>query len=240
MVEPLDLETLNAALEVAPPEAILQWAWQQFAPAMAATSSFQTQSLPLLHMIAASIPELPVYFLNTGFHFPETLRYRDELMASFGVNVQTITASMGHVGFQRQHGELHRTNPDLCCYINKVEPWQQIKVGLSAWISGIRRDQTENRRHTPVVSQERNGQYKVCPLATWTEKDVWRYINRHDLPVHPLLSAGYLSIGCAPCTRPVGGEEDTRAGRWAGQAKTECGLHTDPSTEATPRSSVDA
>jgi phosphoadenosine phosphosulfate reductase len=228
MEDTLDLETINAELEVATPEAILHWAWTQFAPAIAATSSFQTQSLPLLHMIACTTPELPVYFLDTGFHFPETLAYRDQLMAQLGVNVRTLTADMGHSAFRHQHGDLYRSNPDLCCYINKVEPWQRTKAGLTAWISGIRRDQTEHRRATPIVERARNGQYKVCPLATWSEADMWRYINRHDLPVHPLMSQGYLSIGCAPCTRPVTDGEESRAGRWAGQAKTECGLHTDP------------
>ena len=223
----LDLETINAELEVSTPEAVLHWAWQQFVPDIAATSSFQTQSLPLLHMIAATVPEMPVYFLDTGFHFGETLAFRDDLMAQFGVNVQTLTPVMGHVDFRRQHGDLYRSNPDLCCYINKVEPWQQVKAGLTAWISGIRRYQTDDRRDTRIVSQTRGGQNKVCPLATWTERDVWRYINRHDLPVHPLFNQGYLSIGCAPCSRPVGDGEDARAGRWAGQAKTECGLHID-------------
>jgi phosphoadenosine phosphosulfate reductase len=223
----LDLETINAELEVSTPEAVLHWAWEQFAPGIAATSSFQTQSLPLLHMIATTVPEMPVYFMDTGFHFGETLAFRDELMARFGVNVRTLTPVMGHADFRRQHGDLYRANPDLCCYINKVEPWQQVKGGLDAWISGIRRDQTADRRETRIVSQARSGQYKVCPLATWTDREVWRYINRHDLPVHPLFSQGYLSIGCAPCTRPVDAGEDARTGRWAGQAKTECGLHID-------------
>ena len=223
----LDLETINAELEVATPEAILYWAWQQFSPDIAATSSFQTQSLPLIHMISTTTPAMPVCFLDTGFHFGETLAFRDALMARYGVNVRTLTPEMGHADFYRQHGDLYRTNPDLCCAINKVEPWQRVKAGLAAWVSGIRRDQTDTRRDTPIVSQTRGGQYKVCPLATWTDRDIWSYINRHELPVHPLLSQGYLSIGCAPCTRPVGDGEDARAGRWAGQAKTECGLHID-------------
>src|SRR5690606_39244250 len=118
------------------------------------------------------------------------------------------------------------------CHLNKVEPWQQVKAGLAGWIAGIRRDQTENRRNTPVVTRERNGQIKVCPLATWTEADIWRHIHRHDLPRHPLLSRGYMGTGCAPCTRPVTEGEPARAGRWAGTAKTECGLHVEP--PATP------
>lgn len=224
----LDLETINAELEVAPPEAVLHWAWQQFAPDIAATSSFQTQSLPLLHMIACVVPEMPVYFLDTGFHFAETLAYRDTLMAQLGVQVRTLAPEMGHNAFRRAHGELYHSNPDLCCAINKVQPWQAARAGLCAWVSGIRRDQTPQRRDTPIVTQTRNGQVKICPLATWCEADVWRYINRHDLPVHPLLSQGYLSVGCAPCTRPVDALQDSRAGRWADRDKTECGLHLDP------------
>lgn len=219
---------INTRLETAPPEEILSWAWDTLAPNVAATSSFQTQSLPLLHLIACTIPDLPIYFLDTGFHFPETLAFRDQLVERLGLRVLTLQPLIGHAGFKRRYGELHRTDPDLCCHLNKVEPWQQVKAGLAGWISGIRREQTENRRNTPVVTRERNGQIKVCPLATWTEADIWRYIHRHDLPVHPLLSRGYMSIGCAPCTRPVTDGEPARAGRWAGTAKTECGLHVEP------------
>ena len=186
-----DLTALNGTFERATPQSILTWAWEQFGPSIAATSSFQSQSLPLLHMIAFTVPELPVFFLDTGFHFPETLAFRDQLMAEFGLNVQTITPAMGHEAFRQQHGELYRSDPDLCCYINKVAPLQQVKAGLSAWVTGIRRDQTETRRNTAILTQDRSGQYKICPMATWTQADVWRYINRHNLPVHPLMDQGY-------------------------------------------------
>lgn len=235
---PLDqIDAINAALEPLSPAEIVGWAWARFGPKLAATSSFQTQSLPLLHIIATHAPDLPIYFLDTGFHFPETLAYRDALMARLGVRVHNLAAQMGRHEFQRRHGELFRTHPDLCCYINKVEPWQQVRQGLTGWITGIRRDQTENRRNTPILTVERSGQVKICPIATWTERDVWRYINQYDLPVHPLMQQGYLSIGCAPCTRPVSAGEDARAGRWAGQAKTECGLHTDaqPASQPAPQ-----
>jgi phosphoadenosine phosphosulfate reductase len=226
------IQLANTQLDGAPPEEILAWAWTVLAPDVAATSSFQTQSLPLLHLIARTVPDLPVYFLDTGFHFAETLAFRDALMAHLGVRVVTLQPLLGHGGFKRQHGELYRTNPDLCCHLNKVEPWQQIKQGLRGWISGIRRDQTANRHDTPILTRAANGQIKVCPLAAWSEADIWRYIHRHDLPVHPLASQGYLSIGCAPCTRPVTAGEESRAGRWAGTAKTECGLHLEPPIRA--------
>lgn len=222
-----DLELLNQRFEDSSLQDILIWAWETFGASMAATSSFQTQSLPLLHIIARTTPKLPVFFLDTGFHFPETLALRDRLMREWGLTVQSLRAEQGQESFRQQYGQLYRTDPDRCCYINKVAPLARAKEGLAAWITGIRRDQTEARRHTPIVSRDKNGQVKICPMATWTEQDVWRYINQHNLPVHPLLSQGYMSIGCAPCTRPVHAGEESRSGRWADRAKTECGLHVE-------------
>ncbi|NOZ49634.1 MAG: phosphoadenylyl-sulfate reductase [Chloroflexi bacterium] len=222
----MDIDRINQRLETLTPQDILIWAWETFGPRIAATSSFQTQSVPLLHMIAEVTLQLPVFFLDTGFHFPETLAYRDRLIATYGLNVEVLRAGMGHDDFLRRFGDLYRRDPDRCCYINKVEPLRRAMRGLKAWISGIRRDQTPERRHTPVVSLQDNGIYKICPMVTWTRRDVWKYIADYDLPEHPLLTRGYLSVGCAPCTRPVGEDEDERAGRWSGQAKAECGLHT--------------
>ncbi|MCB9140029.1 MAG: phosphoadenylyl-sulfate reductase [Caldilineaceae bacterium] len=218
---------MNQEFETATPQTILQWAWKTFPSDMAATSSFQTQSMPLLHMISLVAPDLPIFFLDTTFHFPETLFFRDRLMREWGLNVRSLTAEQRLAHSQDNYGQLYRTDPDRCCYINKVAPLARAKEGLAAWITGIRRDQTEARRHTPIVSRDKNGQVKICPMATWTEQDVWRYINQHDLPVHPLLSQGYMSIGCAPCTRPVHAGEESRSGRWADRAKTECGLHVE-------------
>jgi len=226
MIE-LDLDTINQELEHASPTEILIWAWAIFSPRIAATSSFQSQSMPLLHMIAAATPEMSVFFLDTGFHFPETLELRDRLTTEWGLRIVNLSAEIDHTGFGRQYGQLHSIDPDRCCFINKVEPLRQAKANLDAWITGIRRDQTATRRDAAIVSQELGGAYKICPMLKWSKQDVWRYINSQDLPVHPLLSQGYLSIGCAPCTRPVISGEDERAGRWAGTGKTECGLHID-------------
>lgn len=223
----LDIAYLNGQFETAPPATILGWAWNELGPTVAATSSFQTQSLPLLHMIGTTVPEMPVLFLDTGFHFPETLAYRDRLAEHFGLNVRSITPALGHDEFRRRHGDLFRTNPDLCCYVNKVEPLRLAKRELTAWVTGIRRDQTEARRTTPIIAEEDGGRFKICPMATWTQADVADYIQKHDLPVHPLLSQGYRSIGCAPCTRPASPGGDERSGRWADSQKTECGLHLD-------------
>ncbi len=221
----LDLENLNCRLETAAPQDILAWAFEMFSPDIAASSSFQTQSMPLLHMISQIAPAMPIFFLDTGFHFPETLAFRDRVTEELGLNLKVLKGAMGHAEFKRQHGELYRHNPDWCCYLNKVEPLQRAMQGLLAWVSGIRRDQTAARRHIPIVIQEPTGLYKVSPLAAWTRQDVERYMHEHNLPEHPLQSQRYVSIGCAPCTQPIQDGQDERAGRWAGSEKTECGLH---------------
>lgn len=222
----LDLEVLNQRFETASPQEILAWAWETFNPRVAASSSFQTQSVPLLHMIAQAAPQMPIFFLDTGFHFPETLAFRDRLVRELNLNVRDLTPEMGHDQFRLQHGDLYLRDPDMCCYINKVEPLERAMLGLEAWISGIRRDQTKERSEAAIVNRQPDGLYKISPMAVWTKRDVWQYLYDHHLPEHPLLAQGYLSIGCAPCTRPVGAGEDDRAGRWAGKDKTECGLHT--------------
>lgn len=200
------------------------------------TSSFQTQSVPLLHMVSRVAPQMPVFFLDTGFHFPQTLAFRDRLVADLGLNLKVLKPELGHKGFLQRYGELYRMDPDMCCHINKVLPLRAVSKNLLAWISGIRRDQTPNRSNTPVIARQLDGLYKICPLATWTAKQVWQYSYDHQLPEHPLLAQGYESIGCAPCTRPVFQGENPRAGRWAGNAKTECGLHLPSDAENEERS----
>ncbi len=207
---------------------IITWAAGQFMPRLVMTSSFQTQSVALLHILSRARPEIPVIFLDTGYHFPETLAYRDDLVARFGLNVQDVRPATSQAEQGRQHGDaLYRRDPDLCCYINKVEPMQRALRDLDAWMTGIRRDQTAHRASAQPVELLADGRVKVNPLVAWTHKDLWTYINRHELPAHPLFSQGYLSVGCAPCTQPVGTDGDERAGRWNGSGKTECGLHTD-------------
>ncbi len=220
------VKRLNRQFEDAAPQVILEWAYTFFGKGVAVTSSFQTQSVPLLHMIAQVAPEMPILFLDTGFHFPETLAFRDRLVKDLGLTVRSLKPHMGHSQFRQTHGDLYRRDPDVCCYINKVEPLERAMQDYDAWVTGIRRDQTAARRHAAIISQEPNGKTKICPLATWTEHEVWCYLHAHNLPSHPLLAQGYLSIGCSPCTRPVYDGEDSRAGRWSGQAKMECGLHT--------------
>ncbi len=223
-----ELATLNTDFEGADPLKVIHWAADHFLPKLAATSSFQTQSVALLHLISRARPEIPIIFLDTGYHFPETLAYRDQLVASFGLTLRIAHPAMTPAQIVKQHGDaLYRSDPDLCCYINKVEPMQRALASLDAWITGIRRDQTANRAAALPIEQLPDGRIKINPLVAWTREDLWTYINRHNLPSHPLFSQGYLSVGCAPCTAPVSAGGDERSGRWRSQVKTECGLHTD-------------
>lgn len=224
----LDLDVLNARLETASTEDILRWAWETFAPEVAATSSFQTQSVPLLHLISRVCPEMPVIFIDTGFHFPETLTFRDQLQARYHLNIQVIRPTVTQSELIDEHGEpLYRRDPDLCCYINKVQPLEWVMARMHGWVSGVRRDQTATRQAMQVLQRKRVDLVEIHPMLNWTKADIAAYRAAHDLPEHPLTRLGYTSIGCAPCTRPVFLGEDERAGRWAGTDKKECGLHLD-------------
>ena len=222
----LDLPYLNQQFEQQSPAEILQWSWEVFGPNIAASSSFQTQSLPLLHLISQICPDMPIIFLDTGFHFPETLAFRDELQARFKLNIIVTRPVIEKSQLLLRYGEgLYRRDPDLCCYLNKVEPMQRVMAGLPAWVSGVRRDQTEYRTGLRTLEPQPSGLLKIHPLLHWTGQEVSAYIDRYQLPSHPLMAKGYPSVGCAPCTRAVSSGELERAGRWAGLTKTECGLH---------------
>ena len=224
---PLDLEAVNHELEGTPPETILRWTWERFQPEVLLTCSFQHDGVVLAHMLRQLAPEVPVVFINTGFHFRETLAYRDDLVRRFGLNLVELLPVMPRAEFAERHGlDLYARNPDLCCHINKVEPLRRYLPGMRAWINGRRRDQATTRSAVRVVEAHQDGLFKVNPLASWSSRDTFYYLERHDIPHHPLFDQGYASIGCAPCTRPVLPGESERAGRWAGQEKTECGLHT--------------
>lgn len=222
----LDIPCLNERFEHYSPAEILEWVWATFGPTVAASSSFQTQSVPLLHLISQVCPAMPIIFLDTGFHFPETVAYRDELQAKFKLNIVAARPAIEKNELMARYGEsLYRRDPDLCCYLNKVEPMQRAISGLQGWISGVRRDQTPHRHNFHILEPQPTGLLKIQPMLNWTKKEVWAYIDQHELPVHPLFSKGYLSVGCAPCTRPIFAGEEERAGRWTGTSKTECGLH---------------
>ncbi len=232
----LDFCILRAPGEPEAAEEMLHWACKTFAPRIVATSSFQTQSVPLLHMISRVCPEMPVIFLDTGFHFPETLAFRDELVERFGLKLVVVEPELSREDFLRAYGEdVYRRDPDLCCYVNKVEPMQRALDGMVAWVAGVRRDQTENRHSLQGLEPQISGVIKVHPLLNWTHADVEAYRQRYHLPVHPLAAQGYASVGCEICTEPVIGTVGERAGRWVGMAKEECGLHLDPASSPRAR-----
>ncbi|GAB4502886.1 MAG: phosphoadenylyl-sulfate reductase [Anaerolineales bacterium] len=236
---PAEVKRLCAEFESRSPQEILVWAAQTFAPRLALTSSFQTQSLPLLHMLAQIAPQTPVFFLDTGLHFWETLLFREELQRTLGLNVQDLRPESAWQPFLQRFGrELPQEDPDLCCFIRKVQPVQRALQGMEAWVSGIRRDQTPNRQNAQILEREPGGLLKINPLLNWTRAEVQTYIEEHHLPVHPLLQKGYRSIGCRPCTRPVRPGEDERAGRWEGKGKTECGLHTETFKQSGPNAAM--
>lgn len=221
-----DLDALNQSLERTAPEHILEWAWTSFGSGVVTSSSFQTQSVPLLHMVSQLAPEMVVLFIDTGFHFPETLAFRDRLTEQLQLNLKVVQPQIFGEDFLQIYGPLYQQNPDTCCFLNKVAPVQHELKNYKIWISGIRRDQTANRESSPIVGQHPFlPLVKVNPLVEWTEADVYDYIDAHGLPRHPLWEKGYRSIGCAPCTAPVSRQAHFREGRWPGSVKEECGIH---------------
>jgi phosphoadenosine phosphosulfate reductase len=222
-----DLATLAARFEEVDPIEILRWAVRTYAPDAALTCSFQHEGVVLAHMLQSVAPETPIVFINTGYHFPETLAYRDLLVERYHFNLIEVGPAVSKEEVERQHGpELFRHDPDRCCEINKVEPLRRALRGVRAWINGRRRDQAATRHTLPILEELPNGIVKINPLVRWAAKDTYEYMTRYELPMNPLFEQGYTSIGCAPCTRPVLAGEDERAGRWAGRTKIECGIHT--------------
>jgi phosphoadenosine phosphosulfate reductase len=199
-------------LEHASAQAVVAYAVERFHPELTMACSFQKEESVLVHMLLELEPEARVFTIDTGVLFPETIATWRAFEERFGSNIEVMEA--------RSDGE--PWTADRCCGAAKVDALERGLEGVEAWITGIRREQAPGRaRASKLERDERRGIWKVNPLADWTEKDLWRYINRHDLPYHPLHDQGYASIGCAPCTQPGGGRE----GRWAGQDRTECGIH---------------
>jgi phosphoadenosine phosphosulfate reductase len=215
----------NARLEGADPRDIIRWAAAEFGDTLCVTSSMA--DAVVAHLVSSERPGIPVIFLDTGYHFAETIGTRDAIAATLPIDVITVHPKQTVAQQDAEYGpKLHDRDPDRCCAMRKVEPLKRALAPYQGWISGIRRDESESRRNTPVVAWDvRRGLVKISPLAAWTQDDVDAYIAEHGILVNPLADAGYASIGCAPCTRAVAPGEDARAGRWAGRSKTECGLH---------------
>lgn len=189
------------------------------------TSSFQSHSLPLLHIVSRAIPDLPVLFIDTGYHFPETYAFRNEIADDWGlnlVNVRSKTAKNQQIDMDGQF--LFSSSPEQCCHINKVEPLDDAMRMYDIWIAGLRRDQTSHRSGLQEEEFQENGLVKYHPILEWNSKMIYDYAQEHSLPKHPLEAKGYLSIGCMPCTNSIS-EDMERSGRWYGSKKTECGIH---------------
>jgi len=228
MLNLAEITQLSEEFEARSPQEIVTWAIDRFWPQIAMSCSFQTQSMPLLHMATRIRRDLLIFFLDTGYHFWDTLIFREQVASGWKLNVLDLYRDPRWNHFSRQHTRsLPLEDPDLCCFLNKVQPMQKALSDMQAWISGIRRDQTAARAHARILELQPDGLLKVNPLLNWTKADVEKYLQEHSLPVHPLLAKGYRSIGCAPCTLAIGLNEDERSGRWAGRGKTECGLHTE-------------
>ncbi len=213
-------------LELAPAEAIIEWAVETFGSRFCVASSM-TDSV-LAHLAGRVSPGIDVLFLDTGYHFVETLGTRDAVAATLPVNVVTLGPTISVREQDAQYGaDLWARDPDLCCKLRKVNPLTDGLAAYDAWATGLRREETRDRVITPVVGwDEAKGKVKIAPLARWSQADVERYIRDHDILVNPLLYDGYPSIGCWPCTRRVAAGEDSRSGRWSGSTKTECGIHS--------------
>lgn len=193
---------------------------------MMVTSSFQTHSIPLLHILSTSGVEIDYYFIHTGFHFAETLTFKKEIETLLGISFQDIRSNTPLMN-QKENGKfLYNSDPDYCCYINKTKPMEPYLNIYDVWISGVRGDQNSNRANMQTEAETAFKAKRFHPMLDWNSKSIYEYRMAHDLPEHPLEAQGYFSIGCAPCTRKIDLDND-RGGRWFGMKKTECGLHTD-------------
>ncbi|MGI8839216.1 MAG: phosphoadenylyl-sulfate reductase [Caulobacteraceae bacterium] len=217
---------LDVELRDAHPVAAIAAAREAFGTRLAVVSSFGAESAVLLHMAARVDSDITVLFLDTGMLFGQTLDYRRQLAARLGLtNVRDLRPRFEDLAVTDPHADLWRRDTDACCHIRKVLPLDAALAPFDAWVTGRKRFHGGDRLRLPVV-EEVDGKVKFNPLANWSQDDLTAYAGRHDLPAHPLVAAGFPSIGCWPCTEAVAEGTGTRAGRWAGSQKTECGIHT--------------
>ena len=211
-----ELAELNDEFERLPASKIIQWGVDNFGHHLAMSASM-TDSV-LIDLAVSIDPAIEVIFIDTGYHFPETLATVEEVRRRYGLNLRMMTVA-------RQDEELWQADPENCCSAVKVGQLDRALASKDAWMSGLRRKEAATRESAPIISRDLRGLVKLNPIATWSDQDVDEYIADHDIIVNPLTLQGYPSIGCMPCTTPVAPGEDPRAGRWRDSAKTECGLH---------------
>lgn len=211
-----ELAELNDEFERLPASKIIQWAVDSFGHHLAMSASM-TDAV-LIDLAVKIDPAIEVIFIDTGYHFPETLATVEEVRRHYGLNLRMMTVA-------RQEEELWEADPENCCSAVKVGQLDRALASKDAWMSGLRRTEAATRGQAPIVARDLRGLVKINPIATWSDDDVADYITEHDIIVNPLTQQGYPSIGCMPCTTPVAPGEDPRAGRWRNSSKTECGLH---------------
>lgn len=229
----LEVRGLNKEFAGRPTEEVLAWAWRRFGKRAAIGTSFQGAGLVMLHLARRHELDFPVFTLDTGLLFPETLALKRRLEDFFGTTIESLEPDLTVEEQADINGpELWKQNPDLCCMIRKVLPLRDKLCELDCWITGLRRQQSETRGGIGMVElyafDEASGRdiVKLNPMANWTREGVWDYLREHQVPYNPLQDQGYRSIGCRPCTRRTAEGEDERAGRWTGFRKVECGIHT--------------
>ncbi|MBO0826406.1 MAG: phosphoadenylyl-sulfate reductase [Streptosporangiales bacterium] len=212
-------------LAEAPASEIVRWAHAAFGDRLAIASSMA--DAVVIDVVSREVPGLDVLFLDTGYHFVETIATRDAVASLYPVHLRSVEPEQTVAEQDAAYGpRLHDRDPDLCCSLRKVEPLSRALARYSAWLTGLRRADSPDRADTRVVAfDEHRGKVKINPIASWSDEDVDAYVERHGVLLNPLLSDGYGSVGCEPCTRRLRPGEDARAGRWAGMAKTECGIH---------------
>ena len=228
-----EIQSLNRRFDQRPTEEVLEWVWERFGSRAAIGTSFQGAGLVMIHLAHAHHLPFPVFTLDTGLLFPETVELKKRLEAFFGLNIESLEPDLTVAEQADIHGsELWKRTPDLCCTVRKVLPLRDKLAGLDCWITGLRRQQSEARAGVGIIEvyvfDETSGReiVKANPMANWSRDRVWKHIQDHKIPYNPLHDRGYRSIGCQPCTRMTANGEDERAGRWTGFNKVECGIHT--------------
>jgi phosphoadenosine phosphosulfate reductase len=221
------IQNLKTTAENWSPERVLDWAFSTFGNTVASSSAFGAEGMVLIDIAARVRKNFRLFTLDTEFLFPETYNLMDQIERRYGITIEKVYPLQSPEEQERVYGAaLWQSDPDQCCNLRKVEPLRRKLSELQAWITSIRRDQTSSRASAGKIEwDEKFGLVKINPIADWNSKQVWQYIHQHKIPYNALHDRNYPSIGCTHCTRAVLPGEDPRAGRWAGMAKTECGLH---------------
>ncbi|OIO63101.1 MAG: hypothetical protein AUJ47_06545 [Candidatus Marinimicrobia bacterium CG1_02_48_14] len=225
-------EKLEKTLERLDPREIISLAYQEFGEHLVMTTAFGYSGIVLLSYVKDTLPQLPVYFIDTRFHFEETLKLAEKLKSEWKLNLIYLSTGFTENELKDKLGpKPYKTNPDWCCHYRKVEPLLDAFSEETVWLNSTRRDQSHTRSKTRAIEIDGRGQLKVNPLFNWTKDDCWNHIRKYDLPYNPLHDQFYPSIGCWPCTHPVDEGGSERDGRWAGSEKVECGLHLNGSRQ---------